>query len=159
MFPFTIEKLIFQLIGATMISMYWIYKWILVFNSFNACRVLLRIMNSDEMPNAAYLLFQPQYLEIIAKLIKITQCLHNFISCTLIIFFLRFAWNSEGQQSPGVIIDHHYVVSYSQKKYIDVIAFARVNCVRWLQLNHLSIRKLIYAHAVIIYYLKCDGHS
>lgn len=116
MFPFTIEKLIFQLIGATMISMYWIYKWILVFNSFNACRVLLRIMNSDEMPNAAYLLFQPQYLEIIAKLIKITQCLHNFISCTLIIFFLRFAWNSEGQQSPGVIIDHHYVVSYSPKK-------------------------------------------
>lgn len=85
-------------------------------NSCNACRVVLGIMNSDEMPNAAYLLFQPQYLEIIAKLIKITQCLHNFISCTLIIFFLRFAWNIEGQQSPGVIIDHHYVVSYSPKK-------------------------------------------
>lgn len=87
LFPFTIWKLIFWFMGATMISMFWIFKWILVLSSFNACRVVLRIINPHEMPRASYLLFQPKYLEIIVKLMKITQCLNEIISCTLITFF------------------------------------------------------------------------
>lgn len=83
----TIWKLIFWFMGATMISMFWIFKWILVLSSFNACRVVLRIINPHEMPRASYLLFQPKYLEIIVKLMKITQCLNEIISCTLITSF------------------------------------------------------------------------